>query len=209
MANKSEMMSPENPSSPRRISVIITFESEAGNPSAAKFGVSICPTMTIGQSTSMPALNGTNSHASICSRVRMARTAPVCESPAVSPCPGKCFTHGSVPVLSMDSTSAATISAQTAGSLENARLPITVLAGLVSTSATGAKSTLNPICLRHVPIVEPTCSADEVSPEAPISAISGNFSTSKTPEFATRATRLPLSSSTVKNGLIPTATCAP
>ena len=123
-------------------------DNDAGSPSAAKLGVSMWPTMTMGQPASMAARKGTSSQPSICSRVRVAQTAPVCESPAVSPWPGKCLAQGSVPVSSIAPTSDATMRATRSGSLPNERSPITVLAGLVSTSATGAKSTSKPMSRR-------------------------------------------------------------
>ena len=49
-------------------------------------------------------------------------------------------------------------------------------------------------------MVEPTEAARAVSPEDPTSYISGTRSTSNRPEFATRATRPPPSSSTARNG---------
>ena len=61
---------------------------------------------------------------------------------------GKCFAQGRVPVSSMAATSAATIAATSSGSDPKARTPMAVLDGLVSTSASGAKSRLKPISRR-------------------------------------------------------------
>ena len=104
--------------------------------------------MMKGHPASMAALKGTYSQECRSSAVRSDVTAPVCESPWVSPWPGKCLAQGKVPAWSIAVTSAETIWAQTSGSLEKDRWPITGFSGLVRTSASGAKSTLKPMSRR-------------------------------------------------------------
>lgn len=123
----------------------------------------MCPTITIGQPASIAFLNGTYSHDASSCAVSWVTAAPVCESSLVSPCPGKCLAQGSTPASSIALTWAATISPTSWGSLPKERGPITGLLGLVSTSATGAKSTLKPMSARYPAMAAPTSAARGVA----------------------------------------------
>ena len=81
------------------------------------------------------------------------------ESAEVSPCPGKCFATGRIPRESDPLANAIPRAAATAGSTEKARSPITGLAGLLSTSRTGAKFTSIPTARSSAAVAAPTASA--------------------------------------------------
>lgn len=86
---------------------------------------------------STAARKGGASSSSHCSRVCVMTGKPVWLSVAVSPCPGKCLAHAATPERWYPVTSAATSSATASGSAPKDRTPITGLAGLTFTSATG------------------------------------------------------------------------
>ena len=106
------------------------------------------PIMIEGTPASIAARKGTNSQVSSWSRVRVLVALPVWESPIVSPWPGKCLAQQAVPVPAKPSTSAFTMEATRSGSLPKEREAMTVLSGLVSTSATGARSSVKPMSCR-------------------------------------------------------------
>ena len=118
--------------------------SGAGVLSPMMFGRLTCPTMIMGTPASMAARKGTRSTVSNSSLVASMVMAPSWESPAAAPIPGKCFAQQSIFLSRKPSTSARTISAATAASLENERRPMVSLRNGFTTSATGAKSRLNP-----------------------------------------------------------------
>ena len=181
----------------------MTEESEAGVSSPVTAGAEICPTITKDAPLFTACWNGTSSFASRSSKDLSVETAPSWESPAVAPCPGKCFTTLNIWCSFSPCISAQTISATSWLSEPNDRSLITVLSGFVNTSATGAKSILKPSVFRYVPIVLPALYAFWESPVAPTSLI---FPTSVTPKALLDAilATVPPSSSTPRNTGIPT-----
>jgi hypothetical protein len=77
----------------------------------------------------------------------------------VSPWPGKCFPTGRIPRESEPIANAIPRAAAVCGSSEKARSPITGLAGLLSTSRTGAKFTSIPTARSSAAVAAPTASA--------------------------------------------------
>ena len=158
------------PSSPLSHSCITVFERVDGVPFST-VATPICATITKSAPAAIPDLNGINSHSFICSYVRVQTPALLCVFSSMLPLLGKCLRVADTPVSCIAFTSAATISATIFGSFPNERSPISSLFATVITSATGAKSTLNPNFFRFSLSFSPTAAALSVLPLAPICAI--------------------------------------
>lgn len=93
-------------------------------------------------------INGISSFSFNSVSVLLVYAKPWCVSSAVAPCPGKCLNVLKTPAPCNPSEYEAAHSATKFGSVPNERSPITEFAELVSTSASGANSTLKPKSIR-------------------------------------------------------------
>ena len=130
---------PSKPSSRRSSCSPTAGESVAGAPEASRAGTAMCPSMTASTPAASSWRKGRSSTES--SRARSPETVATarCESTAVSPWPGKCLAVVSRLPSRAPRTQAAARLATSCGSSPKERMLITGLAGLLLTSATGAK----------------------------------------------------------------------
>ena len=121
-------------------------------------------------------------------------------SPFEEPCPGKCFSVAETFVDCIPFTNALTIDATFSGSEPNDLEPISKFKSLVLTSATGAKSTLNPSFFMSFPIVSPIFLTYSVFCLLPTSSIDGKLVVFISGFPAILATSPPSSSTVTKRG---------
>src|SRR2546426_946176 len=153
----------------------------------------MCAVISAGMPAATARANGTSSSAASARRERRTRGRTKCESPALAPCPGKCFPQASTPARPSPRASATPRRATRAGSVPKARSPITRLRGLDQTSSTGAKSRSMPTARSSRPMARPTASARRGSHRAPTTAaggkcVNGRGSRSTRPPSWSRAT---------------------
>src|SRR5438093_742395 len=133
----------------------------------------MCAVISAGMPAATARAKGTSSSAASARRERRTRGRTKCESPALAPCPGKCFPQASTPARPSPRASATPRRATRAGSVPKARSPITRLRGLDQTSSTGAKSRSMPTARSSRPMARPTASARRGSRRAPTTAAGG------------------------------------
>ncbi len=139
MSIASVITSPSNPNWSRRTPVKILCESVAGIfGSGSSAGTFKCPVITLPTPASIAARKGTNSNSSSRARSALITGRSMCESAAVSPCPGKCFAVASPPFSFTPRTYALTNSATRPGFSPNDRVLMIGFSGLLLMSATGA-----------------------------------------------------------------------
>ena len=148
---------------------------------------------------SRAAANGTSSRAASTSASTSTTGSARWLSVAVSPCPGKCFTHAPTPARCTPRVQAATWAATSRGSAPKLRVPITGLSGSEFTSATGARSSVIPSDASSAPTRAPVSSVRARSSAAPSAAAP---STGLGEEVCSRETSPPSSSTaTTARGL--------
>ena len=168
MSMPSLIRSPLNPSSPLRRSVRIGRLRVAGATSID--GTTTCAVMTARTPAAIAASNG----ASAPRRGSSAATGSTWwESWEVSPWPGKCLTQAATPAPWRPLTKATVCSATRSGSAPKERTPITGLAGLLLTSASGARSRSTPARARTAPIEAATDRVSSTSPAKPRARLPG------------------------------------
>lgn len=113
-------------------------DSVAGSSAGSRAGTTMCAVMIESMPAAIAARNGGSSSSAHCSRVWVMTGSPVWLSVLVSPWPGKCLAVEAIPLLWYPFTCAATMAATDCGSEPKERTPITGLAGLTLTSASGA-----------------------------------------------------------------------
>src|SRR5436309_3421444 len=96
----------------------------------------MCAVISAGMPAATARAKGTSSSAASARRERRTRGRTKCESPALAPCPGKCFPQASTPARPRPRASATPRRATRAGSVPKARSPITRLRGSDQTSST-------------------------------------------------------------------------
>ncbi len=182
----------------------IGLERVAGSPDGSSFGITTWADITMSTPCSAAALNGGASTFSHCEREWRITGRPLWLSTFVSPCPGKCLAALPTPASWNPSTAAPTMAATRAGSDPYERAPITGLAGLTLTSATGAKSRLMPSARSSSPVTRAAVRASSGSRVAPMAMLPGTSVTSG----LSRETR-PFSWSAPMISGIPEAFCRP
>ena len=183
----SATITPSNPSSPRR-SRTTGGLSEAGRPRppGSSAGTATWATSTAATPARTAAANGTSSTA----RSRSGPWGTVGSarwlSTAVSPCPGKCLPQAATPSACRAATKAAPIRATRGASSLKARAPMTGLAGFVSTSSTGARSTSMFTARSSRPMTRPAAAAARSGSAAAPSARAAGTAVNGGPSRATR-----------------------
>ena len=111
--------------------------------------------ITASTPAAIAARNGTSSTESRRAQLAAITGSAMCESVPVSPCPGKCLAVASIPWSWRPRTSAATIRPTASGSSPNERVLMMGLAGLLLTSATGAKARWIPTARPSSAVIRP------------------------------------------------------
>ena len=143
----SVIINPSKPSFPRSKSVRKYFERDAGAPLESIFGKLKCPDMIAGIFCLTRYSNGTSSRCvKVFSSISISGSF-TCESPSVSPCPGKCFAVGITPAATLPAEKAAPRMPACSGLSPNDLGPMIEDVRSVNRSTVGAKFILMPSAL--------------------------------------------------------------
>ncbi len=173
IASESVTTSPAKPRSSRSRSVTTLRESEDGTRGSTA-RTSRCPTITAGSPASTAPRKGTRSDSSSPARVFVCTGSVRWLSAGTDPWPGKCLITGSTPDDEKPSAAATTCSDTARGRDDGEREPIVGSPGPDVTSASGAKSTVNPRPRSSAPLAAYALRVSAVSSAAPALMKVGN-----------------------------------